>query len=367
MLGGFLGSGKTTTLLRLAQQLQRAGKRVGIITNDQAAGLVDTALMEELELPVSEIAGGCFCCRSGSLVEALGKLTAASQPEVFLAEPVGSCTDLVATVSLPLERIYNAGFTMAPYAVLVDPYRAMQTLGVEELSWSAVKAGAGRVASERSSERNGAGRIPRGGGVRVRETAGNNGIQFKTRRKFIKSLTGSSLYFGSGVGVNAVSRLVASGGVESWEYYNSSSGKWIPFPECNITGVCAAQWGVNEPRPAGEMWYRNCAAVMDGGLVNGQYLPSSQCYGYCDSGDKLVFCVGHSDGSSTMSSGVGENKGYRGCRLATGSGVCVWDAVTTSWKCTADETDEGLLLHNRQCTATCATSRGHSPKCEYAD
>jgi G3E family GTPase len=176
MLGGFLGSGKTTTLLRLAQQLQRAGKRVGIITNDQAAGLVDTALMEELKLPVSEIAGGCFCCRSGSLVEALGKLTAASQPEVFLAEPVGSCTDLVATVSLPLERIYNAGFTMAPYAVLVDPYRAMQTLGVEELSRSAVKAATGRVASESASERS-AGRIPRGGGVRVRETAGKNGIQ----------------------------------------------------------------------------------------------------------------------------------------------------------------------------------------------
>ena len=177
MLGGFLGSGKTTTLLRLAQQLQRAGKRVGIITNDQAAGLVDTALMEELNLPVSEIAGGCFCCRSGSLVEALGKLTAASQPEVFLAEPVGSCTDLVATVSLPLERIYNAGFTMAPYAVLVDPYRAMQTLGVEELSWSAAKAGAGRVAGESAPERSGARRVPRGGGVRVRETAGKNGIQ----------------------------------------------------------------------------------------------------------------------------------------------------------------------------------------------
>jgi G3E family GTPase len=131
MLGGFLGSGKTTTLLRLAQQLQRMKKRVGLITNDQAAGLVDTALMEELNLPVSEIAGGCFCCRSGMLVEALEKLTADSHPEVFLAEPVGSCTDLVATVSLPLERIYKSGYVMAPYAVLVDPYRAMQTLGVE--------------------------------------------------------------------------------------------------------------------------------------------------------------------------------------------------------------------------------------------
>ena len=36
-----------------------------------------------------------------------------------------------ATLSLPLERIYQKGFVMAPYAVVVDPYRAMQSLGVE--------------------------------------------------------------------------------------------------------------------------------------------------------------------------------------------------------------------------------------------
>lgn len=35
------------------------------------------------------------------------------------------------TVSLPLERIYQQGYVMAPYVVLVDPCRAMQTLGVE--------------------------------------------------------------------------------------------------------------------------------------------------------------------------------------------------------------------------------------------
>ena len=131
MLGGFLGAGKTTALLRLALSLQRKELRVGLITTDQASGLVDSALAEELNLPVREIAGGCFCCRSESLVEALDQLEAESQPQVFLAEPVGSCTDLVATVSLPLERIYQKGFVMAPYAVVVDPYRAMQSLGVE--------------------------------------------------------------------------------------------------------------------------------------------------------------------------------------------------------------------------------------------
>lgn len=131
MLGGFLGAGKTTTVLRVARYYQQLGKRVGLITNDQAAGLVDTALMEELNLPVREIAGGCFCCKSESLVEALGRLTEESKPEVFIAEPVGSCTDLIATVTLPLQQIYKQGYQMAPYVVLLDPYRAMQTLGVE--------------------------------------------------------------------------------------------------------------------------------------------------------------------------------------------------------------------------------------------
>ncbi len=126
-----MGAGKTTTVLRVAQYFQRLGKRVGLITNDQAAGLVDTALLEELDLPVREIAGGCFCCKSEGLVEALERHTRESQPEVFIAEPVGSCTDLIATVSLPLEKIYQQGYVMAPYAVLVDPYRAMQSLGVE--------------------------------------------------------------------------------------------------------------------------------------------------------------------------------------------------------------------------------------------
>jgi G3E family GTPase len=134
MIGGFLGAGKTTTLLKLAHRLQRSGKKVGIVTNDQAAGLVDTALIEELDLPVREITGGCFCCNSESLVDALRRLSQETKPDVFIAEPVGSCTDLMATVSLPLKQIYNTGFSMAPYTVVVDPYRALQSLGIGESS-----------------------------------------------------------------------------------------------------------------------------------------------------------------------------------------------------------------------------------------
>ncbi len=131
MIGGFLGAGKTTSVLRLARSLSDQGKRVGIIMNDQGAGLVDTALSEASEFPTEEISGGCFCCRFNSLIEAAAHLTEETRPDVIISEPVGSCTDLVATVSLPLQQIYGEQFDIAPFSVVVDPVRARRVLGLE--------------------------------------------------------------------------------------------------------------------------------------------------------------------------------------------------------------------------------------------
>ena len=132
MIGGFLGAGKTTAMGRLARHLTDQGLRVGLITNDQAGGLVDTKLMRNQGFATEEIAGGCFCCRFNTLVDAAAKLTDATKPDVFIAEPVGSCTDLVATVTYPLRRIYGAEFTVAPLSVLVDPIRARRILGLDD-------------------------------------------------------------------------------------------------------------------------------------------------------------------------------------------------------------------------------------------
>jgi G3E family GTPase len=131
MIGGFLGAGKTTAILQLAQKLHGQGTRVGLITNDQSFGLVDTALLNSQGLPVEEITGGCFCCRFQSLMDAAGKLTEAAAPDVFIAEPVGSCTDLRAAVSYPLRRIYGDDYEISPLSVLVDPIRARRILGLD--------------------------------------------------------------------------------------------------------------------------------------------------------------------------------------------------------------------------------------------
>ncbi len=131
MIGGFLGAGKTTAVGKLAQHLSGRGVRVGLITNDQGRNLVDTAMLRSQGFATEEIPGGCFCCRFNSLVDAAERLTASSRPEVFIAEPVGSCTDLAATVTYPLRRLYGDSFTVAPVSVLVDPVRALRVLAVE--------------------------------------------------------------------------------------------------------------------------------------------------------------------------------------------------------------------------------------------
>ena len=131
MIGGFLGAGKTTAVARLAQHLTVQGRRVGLITNDQGSELVDTVMLRSRGFATEEIPGGCFCCRFNSLAEAAERLTNRTRPDVFIAEPVGSCTDLVATVSYPLRRIYGEHFSIAPLSVLVDPIRALRIFGLQ--------------------------------------------------------------------------------------------------------------------------------------------------------------------------------------------------------------------------------------------
>jgi hypothetical protein len=122
LVGGYLGAGKTTLILRAAEMLRARGRRAGVILNDQDTGLVDTRLSEAAGVEAREVAGGCFCCRFGGLVEAAEALRAAGA-EVILAEPAGSCIDVAATVVQPLLQYYRPAFRVAPLSVLVDPAR----------------------------------------------------------------------------------------------------------------------------------------------------------------------------------------------------------------------------------------------------
>lgn len=128
MLGGFLGAGKTTTIARLARAYQDQGLRVGIVTNDQATDLVDTHTLRSQGFDVGEVAGACFCCNFNELTDVAARLTEEQRPDVILAEPVGSCTDLVATVVQPLMQLHADRFQVAPYGVLLKPSHGQKIL-----------------------------------------------------------------------------------------------------------------------------------------------------------------------------------------------------------------------------------------------
>lgn len=140
MVGGFLGAGKTTTIGRLAATYRSRGLKVGIVTNDQASDLVDTQTLRRQGFDVGEVAGACFCCNFDELTKTVAELQDRDRPDVVLAEPVGSCTDLVATVIQPLLHLHGERFSVAPYGVILKPSHGARILSGEGRSGFSPKA-----------------------------------------------------------------------------------------------------------------------------------------------------------------------------------------------------------------------------------
>lgn len=126
IVGGFLGSGKTSLILAAARLLEQRGLRCAVILNDQGHELVDTRHADAQGLLAREVTGGCFCCRFSGLMTVIEELRTRSLDVIF-AEPVGSCTDISATVFGPLREEFD-GYRVAPFTVLADPARAEELL-----------------------------------------------------------------------------------------------------------------------------------------------------------------------------------------------------------------------------------------------
>ena len=102
LIGGFLGSGKTTAIFQAARHLQQMNVMAGVITNDQGVQQVDFGYIKSGNIAAEQIANGCFCCNYDDLEKSIFSLVARVNPEIIFAESVGSCTDLAATVINPL-------------------------------------------------------------------------------------------------------------------------------------------------------------------------------------------------------------------------------------------------------------------------
>ena len=102
IVGGFLGSGKTTAIAAATQLIRKQGLQAGVVTNDQGKYLVDSRFIASARIPYGQVTNGCFCCNYNQLDEQINRLREERGVQVIFAESVGSCTDLIATVVKPL-------------------------------------------------------------------------------------------------------------------------------------------------------------------------------------------------------------------------------------------------------------------------
>ncbi|QLH74639.1 MAG: hypothetical protein HPY73_03690 [Methanomassiliicoccales archaeon] len=129
ILGGYLGAGKTTLAAALARELRsKHGKSVAVITNDQGNALVDTAYMKNAGVDVREVLGGCFCSHFDDFIKSARSLVNMERPDIIIAEPIGTSTNILSSVVVPLREMYPEEFEVAPLFIVVDSSRAFDVL-----------------------------------------------------------------------------------------------------------------------------------------------------------------------------------------------------------------------------------------------
>ena len=121
IIGGFLGSGKTTTIYNLIQKMAAEKKKVALIVNEVGEFGIDGKTLEIAGIPSKEITDGCICCSlTYGLEITVSELAENYNPDILIIEPTG--------LSFPgqiRDELLNMNVMMsfAPVVTLVDVSR----------------------------------------------------------------------------------------------------------------------------------------------------------------------------------------------------------------------------------------------------
>ncbi len=122
IIGGFLGSGKTTTLLSLGRHMVEKGHRVAIIVNEIGEVGVDGETLSGSGLIAKELTSGCICCTLRISMEyTLQTLEEEYDPDVLIIEPTGIALPLQIKEHVALMGLSDLSF--APVVTIVDASR----------------------------------------------------------------------------------------------------------------------------------------------------------------------------------------------------------------------------------------------------
>jgi G3E family GTPase len=122
IIGGFLGSGKTTTLLKLGKYLNDKGEKIAIIVNEIGKIGVDGTTLDIEGVETKEITNGCICCTLKIDMErALESLAKEYGPDTVIIEPTGVAFPRQIKEEIELMKIPDMEFS--PIVNLIDATR----------------------------------------------------------------------------------------------------------------------------------------------------------------------------------------------------------------------------------------------------
>ncbi|SDF00672.1 GTP-binding protein [Sporomusa acidovorans] len=91
LFGGFLGSGKTTTILQVAKYItENKHETVALIENEIGEAGIDDKLFADSGLQVRPLFGGCVCCQiTSDLVSSVREINDTIKPDWLIIEMTG--------------------------------------------------------------------------------------------------------------------------------------------------------------------------------------------------------------------------------------------------------------------------------------
>lgn len=120
IVSGFLGSGKTTSVIKIGKYLQKKGFSVSVLVNDIGDVGVDGQVISENGLKSKEMPRGCICCTLKYALEAnIALVQAQYDPDVLLIEPTGVAFPL--RIKEQIEKMdFGPEVSMGPIIGLID-------------------------------------------------------------------------------------------------------------------------------------------------------------------------------------------------------------------------------------------------------
>lgn len=123
IIGGFLGSGKTTTVINVGKELAERGHTVAIIVNEVGEVGIDGDLISKYGLDTKEITNGCICCTLKlNMKTTLTELYHSYNPDYILVEPSGIAFPNLIKKELELMN-FGDNIKVAPLVTLIDGSR----------------------------------------------------------------------------------------------------------------------------------------------------------------------------------------------------------------------------------------------------